>query len=43
LQKRQPTEEERRFRAEAAALVELSLTQKRQAKAAPVIASVSSY
>jgi serine/threonine protein kinase/tetratricopeptide (TPR) repeat protein len=43
LQKRQPTEEERRFRAEAAALVELNITQKRQAQAAPAIASVSSY
>jgi eukaryotic-like serine/threonine-protein kinase len=43
LKKRPPTEEERRFRAEAAALVELNLTQRRQAQAGPVIASVSSY
>jgi serine/threonine protein kinase len=41
LQKRRPTEEERRFRAEAAALVELNIAEKRQANAAPVAASVS--
>jgi serine/threonine protein kinase len=43
LQKRPPTEEQRRFRAEAAALVEINITQRRQAKAAPAIASVILY
>jgi serine/threonine protein kinase/Flp pilus assembly protein TadD len=42
LQKRRPTEEERRFRAEAAALVELNIAEKRQANAAPVVGSLSS-